>query len=412
MNALDELCPRRCPHVEAHQRVDGTRRVTVLKHRGTFTYYRLSSLGTFVWHRLDGSRSIATLQCEVERAGGAVACASVPSLLHGWSVRGLVVGLPLAQSARSEDESWLARASAVCFAALTWRRTWTRADPFTAALHGMLGRHFFTRGAVTALAALSTAGLLAFVTLIAQGWMRTARAAQFGSSEILALVASLQLATVLHELAHALAVKHFRREVVGMGFGWHWFGPCFFVNTSDMWLAPRRERVLVSLAGPALDVGLGGGAALLCSVAPQSLAPYLFVFSANLYLRTVFNLCPLMQGDGYCVLVDLTGRENLRRNALGWWVRRLPSDWRDLAALRTHAFEIAYGAGSIAYLLASAWLSVWIWRDLATHVLTRVLPERGVAALAWFFVTTAAVAFVAALACDLRVNARTTKGNL
>jgi hypothetical protein len=53
-------------------------------------------------------------------------------------------------------------------------------------------------------------------------------------------------------------VKAFGREVHRAGVGWYWFGPIAFVDTTDMWLDGPRKRILVSCAGPAADLVLGG----------------------------------------------------------------------------------------------------------------------------------------------------------
>ena len=54
-----------------------------------------------------------------------------------------------------------------------------------------------------------------------------------------------------------------------MGVGWYWFGPIAYVDTSDMWLAGRKERVFVSLAGPYADLVTGGLAALVAWFVPN-----------------------------------------------------------------------------------------------------------------------------------------------
>ena len=75
--------------------------------------------------------------------------------------------------------------------------------------------------------------------------------------------------TLVHECAHGTAVKYFGRTVGAVGAGWFWFGPVFFVDTSDMWLGTRLQRIAVSLAGPMVEFTLAGTVALAAgTIAP------------------------------------------------------------------------------------------------------------------------------------------------
>ena len=57
-------------------------------------------------------------------------------------------------------------------------------------------------------------------------------------------LAVLQLAVIfMHEHAHALTTKHFGRQVTRGGFMLYLGLPAFFVDTSDIWMAPKRARL-------------------------------------------------------------------------------------------------------------------------------------------------------------------------
>ncbi len=85
--------------------------------------------------------------------------------------------------------------------------------------------------------------------------------------------------------------------------------PYVFVDTTDAWFESRRRRMMISLAGPASDVVLGGAFALACLVtAPGGVRDVLFQVAFGGYVGALFNLNPLMERDGYHVLVDLLAR--------------------------------------------------------------------------------------------------------
>ena len=69
------------------------------------------------------------------------------------------------------------------------------------------------------------------------------------------------LALACHELGHALATKHAGRRVPAAGFLVYFGIPSVFVDTTDVWMAGRRARLLTTAAGPAAGLVLAGAAA-------------------------------------------------------------------------------------------------------------------------------------------------------
>ena len=97
------------------------------------------------------------------------------------------------------------------------------------------------------------------------GWHLVARRASRSSSP--AARTSLGAAVLLglnvvalacHELGHALATKHAGRRVPAAGFLVYFGIPSVFVDTTDVWMAGRRARMLTTAAGPAAGLVLAG----------------------------------------------------------------------------------------------------------------------------------------------------------
>jgi putative peptide zinc metalloprotease protein len=263
---------------------------------------------------------------------------------------------------------------------LEWRLTLRDVDGLIGRLHDRGGRLLFTPAAAVALGALALAGLAAFV--LSAGPARQGLQAS-SPAVLLFLYPATIVSVVLHELGHALATKAAGRRVNGAGVGWYWFGPMAFVDTSDMWLSGRRDRIAVSLAGPAVNAILGGAAALagvFLSGLAQAVA-WQFAFVS--YAAVLINLNPLLEYDGYHVLTDLLDRPGLRRRALGWLGRNLPGAlWRP-DAWRQHATELAYGLASLLYVTGMVGFTAWLIRGFVEGRLAGVLTPAGAAALAW-----------------------------
>ena len=136
--------------------------------------------------------------------------------------------------------------------------------------------------------------------------------------ELAALWCALLVSFFLHESAHALTVKHYRRSLRAGGLMLYFGMPAFFVDTSDIWRSPRRARMLVSAAGPMSDLFVGGLAALLVLLRPGDtlLNSIAYKLAFTCYIATLFNANPLLELDGYYILVDWLRLPDLRRRAL------------------------------------------------------------------------------------------------
>ena len=127
-------------------------------------------------------------------------------------------------------------------------------------------------------------------------------------------VIGVAVATLVHEAGHAFTTKHYGRTVPYAGVGWYWFSPVAFVDTSDMWLGSRRQRMFVTAAGPCADLVVGAFPAALALALPTGPASAaLWIFAVPFYLSFLINLNPLLEYDGYYFVADYLDRPNLRR---------------------------------------------------------------------------------------------------
>jgi putative peptide zinc metalloprotease protein len=312
--------PHAVPDVAEEVVVEGDQQLTVIRSpRGN--YLRLTDLQRELWHQMDGTRTVAQLATQaflkfkqLLPIGDLVAALRVEGFLNEQPV-GVFQKLATAMDARSA-EGW-GRRFLRALSSKSWR--FENIDGFYSAIYRAFGWLLFTPVFLVVWALASLAGLGAFVALLL-GYGSPPAVVDSGTVlvELVALWCALLVSFFLHETAHALTVKHYRRALRSGGLMLYFGMPAFFVDTSDIWRSPRRARMLVSAAGPISDLFVGGLAALLVFLYPGDtlLNSVAYKLAFTCYIATLFNANPLLELDGYYILVDWLRLPDLRRRAL------------------------------------------------------------------------------------------------
>ncbi len=150
----------------------------------------------------------------------------------------------------------------------------------------------------------------------------------FSLHGIVVYAVAIALLKALHELAHAYTAKAFGNRVPAMGVAFIFLWPLAFCDVTDSWrMSDRRRRLWITAAGICAEGVIAGWALLGWTVAPPGLARSLcFVLSSVTLLSTVLvNLNPAMRFDGYYLLSDMIGVDNLQPRAFALtlaWLRR------------------------------------------------------------------------------------------
>ncbi len=132
----------------------------------------------------------------------------------------------------------------------------------------------------------------------------------------------------IHEFSHAYVAKSRGVRVRTMGLVLIVFWPIPYTDVTDAWRLPDRTgRFAIGIAGVAAELVLAGIALLGWALSPPGLARSVFflVSSVTLVSTLVANLNPGMRFDGYYVLSDLWGIENLQSRAFAltrWALRK------------------------------------------------------------------------------------------
>jgi hypothetical protein len=324
---------------------------------------------------------------------------AIAHLTSRLEVSGFIEGLPLPplQDAAADRRWWL-RPFELSYRALTWMREIPGLDTIVGRVYRGGGRLLFTRPAQIVLGALAIAGPIA---VFASSDRAGTAIEALGGTSGWALLLGFFIAATIHDSGHALATKHFGREVRG-GIGFFWLSPIIFINTSDMWLAPKRQRVIVTLAGPYAHLMTAGVAGVLTFAAHGFALVALWEFALFAYADVILNLSPLLELDGYYLVVHLTDRPNLRRRSLAFLVEDLPRALRSPAVLHGHGLELAYGVASVLFVLGVTAYSIVMYRLGILPWLRSTFSAATTSVIGWTLAAVLAAATLAAIVGDIR----------
>ena len=200
------------------------------------------------------------------------------------------------------------------------------------------------------------------VFLVARDWSRFIATFPhlFSLGGMLAFGLALALAKLCHEFGHAYMAKRAGCRVQSMGLAFMVMLPMFYTDVSDAWrVNDRRSRLLIDAGGVCAELLLAVLALLAWSLLPDGpLRTAAFMLASATWITTLLiNLNPFMRFDGYFLVSDLWGVENLQQRAFAlcrWRLREAlfgyseaqPEPWPD--GMRKRLLVWGYGA--------------WLWR--------------------------------------------------
>jgi len=175
----------------------------------------------------------------------------------------------------------------------------------------------------------------------------------------------------LHELGHAYVAHRFGCRIPTMGVAFMVMIPLLYTDVSDAWkLKSRWSRLRIDSAGMLVELTVAAYALVFWAFVPDGpLRSAIFVLAATgVVLSLLVNLNPFMRFDGYYILADLLGVENLQPRSF----RHMR--WR----LREFLFRPGYAAPEIfpgrldiiltAYAVATAIYRLMLYLGIALLV--------------------------------------------
>jgi putative peptide zinc metalloprotease protein len=293
----------------------------ILKNPATKTYFRLSDRDHFLWQRMDGNHTVKDMVVAYFMEYKVLAFARVGVLLEGLKSAFLLTEQPVnvyqqvrTQLDRRDPQKRLADLGKIL---LEKQFPIRGVDRLLTSLYKLGGWLFYTPPAQILWLLVTVAGLVCFSIVMAdKGYGIVAIRGNYLLG-VISLIAVYILSMFVHEIAHGLTVKHYHREVPRGGLMIYFGFMTFFVDTSDIWMEGKRPRLAVTWAGPYANLILAGAASLAMITWPSFLLnPLLFQFSFITYLNVLLNLNPLLELDGYFLLMDFLEIPMLRRKSL------------------------------------------------------------------------------------------------
>ncbi len=297
---------------------EGPERYVLRDLRGG-AFVRLSDAEAALFRLLDGRRTLPALVATAEEQFGSAGPAALARLLTDLSERGLLHGSEPEGEASDEPRPGLLRR-------LTRPRVWTSESfgRFVERLYARGGWVLFLKPVLAVFLAVGAAGLAAFVYLVARRYGTPFVVARHVGIGAVIFVSGRLALVALHELAHGLTCASYGRRVARAGIKLVLIFPYAFVDTSEAWFESRGRRIAISAAGPISDFALGGAFALASLLSGKgALRDIEFQVALGAYLGALFNLSPMLDRDGYHILIDVVRQPNLRARARMWLAARL-----------------------------------------------------------------------------------------
>jgi putative peptide zinc metalloprotease protein len=343
---------------------EGSKRY-VLRDLRSGKFLRLSDRDAEIFELLDGDHSLVEIIAAAEQRSGGAGSARVARLLADLGERGFLAGV----AARDDDQPALKPTG--------WRRvlgphekSWTGLGKVFDWVYEKGGWLLFTRPVLATLGAIVVAGIAAFVYLVA---------GRYGTPFVVAKKVGLGGAIFLggrfafvavHELAHGLTMSSFGRHVDKAGFKFILVLPYAFVDTSEAWFEPRRNRIAISAAGPVSDFSIGGACAILSFAVHGTLREVFFQLAFSAYIGGLFNLNPFLDRDGYHMLVDILREPGLKKRAKAQLERRAGGDKRETDSVALRRYSIASVGWSVVGALFAVGMSLR-YEKVLVHLTTK-----------------------------------------
>ncbi|MEM7303536.1 MAG: HlyD family efflux transporter periplasmic adaptor subunit [Pseudomonadota bacterium] len=185
----------------------------------------------------------------------------------------------------------------------------------------------FTKASAVLIATLGVIGLY----LVSRQWDQFTGTFQYMMSMegVAYFGLSIVLVKSLHELGHAFMAVKYGVRVPSIGIAFMVLFPILYTDTSGAWrLRSRKERLLIDGAGVIVELALACIATFLWVFMPDGgVRLALFAIATTGWVTSlVVNLNPLMRFDGYYVLSDSLGIQNLQARGFEiarWRLRQL-----------------------------------------------------------------------------------------
>jgi putative peptide zinc metalloprotease protein len=333
-------------------------------------YLRFTGDEVEIAERLDGASTLGTLSAEAIDRGTSPddVVEVVAALRDGGALDHPAIDLyaVIGERIRSRGERYRAR---VIGGLRSQTITVPGVNRFLDWLYPRGGRLLFTPPFVVATVVAALAGLASFGALVVE--RRYSVSFRLSSAEAVALLALGVIVLFIHELGHALAVRHAGRRVVNAGFRLYLGHPAFFIDSTDLLFATPRQRAVNAAAGPYAESVATAFVSVAALLLPRGeLAALLFRVSALAYLNVLINLIPFIELDGYWLLTDLLDVPRLRARSIAVVRYELPARLRRQRGRLTVSERgmVLFAVFGAAFTVGALILAALLWIPIGRRI--------------------------------------------
>ncbi len=116
------------------------------------------------------------------------------------------------------------------------------------------------------------------------------------------------IGVTFHEFGHASAAHYYGAKHGGIGGGFYLFIPVYFADVTDIWKLPKKQRIIVNLAGMYFEMVY---VVFLIFMGVIFSYHILIVLACVFSIKILNNINPFIRSDGYWILSDAIEKPNL-----------------------------------------------------------------------------------------------------
>lgn len=349
------------------------------------TYYKVDEKSLFLWNLMDGKHTVRDLMVAYFSKYKSFALEKILLLIKDLKAKNLVSGQKgdvfALIGSWSFARTFAGRLRKAVDIFLHHEAAFKHVDRRVTKLYRAGVKLFFVKPLQILYIVLAIAGIIAYAYVFTRGEYTLFQVGgSYGIGFALLFVLNF-IAIGLHESAHAFTTKYYGRHVGRSGIMLYYGMPAAFVDTTDIWFAKKRARMIVSFAGPYMQLILSGIAALALLYLPATsiVGEVLFMFVFLNYLSVFFNLNPLLELDGYYILVDYLEIPALRHKSLFFVRRELPKRFfKFFKFKREEKIYTIFGILSAAWSAFAIWLALVFWQRHVSTLFTEASADSSI----------------------------------
>ena len=329
-------------------------------------HYQLSVSDVPLLELMDGTRTVRDIVVERFRESGDMELDGVAQLVRELRTGNFLIDRYVDVSEmvkRAAHPESVARVKTREFIK-TLSIEWTGAHRLVDWLYRHFIRFFFRPVLGTAAAIVAAVGLVAFFAVYRSGQFELGGGS--AAAQTFVLLGMDYVLTFIHELGHAVVLVHHGRKVKSAGFMLYFGSPAFFVESSEVLMLDRKERISQAAAGPYAELIVSGLAAIYIWAFPDAaISPFLFTWAVINYFVIFMNLIPLLELDGYFILADLIQVPDLRPRSLRFIRYDLWHKLRRREHMTKQEMGLAlYGIVGVAFTILSVFTAFFFWKTI------------------------------------------------